>query len=66
MRRQEREPLARHSIKLFAGDFEYLQDLYPRLGAGKVIRELVRKHISVAKEAAAQKTTTVELGEFNL
>jgi hypothetical protein len=66
MRRSEREPLARHSVKLFAGDFEYLQDLYPRLGAGKVIRELVRKHISTAKEAAAQKQTTVDLGSINL
>lgn len=66
MRRMEREPLARHSIKLFSGDFETLQDLHPRLGAGKVVRELVRSHILKAKEAVAQKKATVDIGAIEL
>lgn len=58
-KRREAEPLTKHLVNLFQGDFDRLQDLHPRLGAGKVIRMLVRAHIKRAEEHAAQKVKPV-------
>lgn len=39
------EPLHRHNVHLFAGDYERLQNLYPDFGAAIIIRNLVRNHL---------------------
>lgn len=41
----EHEAVHKHTINLYEGDFQKLQDLYPELGAGIVVRKLVRKHL---------------------
>lgn len=41
----ERELVHKHTINLYEGDFERLQEMYPELGAGIVVRKLVRKHL---------------------
>ena len=61
MRRKETEPLKKHLIALFEGDFEELRSFHGRLGASKVIRYLVRAHISRAKEKAAQSAKPVTI-----
>lgn len=61
MRRKETEPLKKHLISLFKGDFEELQALHPRLGASKATRYLVRAHLKRAREVAAQKAKPVEV-----
>lgn len=67
MRRQEREPLSKHCVNLFKGDFESLQELHGQIGAGKAIREIVRGHIARAKEAAAQKVqTNIDIGKVEI
>jgi hypothetical protein len=45
MRRKEAYPLEKVTLNLREGDFDRLQILHGRLGAGKVIRELVIRHI---------------------
>jgi hypothetical protein len=44
-RRREQTPISKHTLNLYRGDFEKLADLYPRNGAGKIIRDLVRRHL---------------------
>lgn len=39
------EDLQKHTLNLFAGDYEKLKEFYPDTGAGAIIRRLVRKFI---------------------
>lgn len=39
------EPLHRHQILLYKGDFERLQSIYQTKKPTSVIRDLVRKHV---------------------
>lgn len=41
----EREPMQKHTLNLFEGDFEKLQREYPDIGAAAIIRRLIRKHL---------------------
>lgn len=40
------EELQKHTLNLYAGDYEELQSHYPDVGAGPVIRRLVRAYLS--------------------
>jgi len=57
MRRKETYPLQKVTLNLREGDFDRLRVLHGRLGAGKVIRELVMGHIKRVEEAVAQKVS---------
>lgn len=61
MRRRENEPLQKHIVNLFEGDFGKMQALHPRLGASKAIRMIVRGHIKKAEEHAAQAVKPVQI-----
>lgn len=37
--------LTKHTLNLFNGDYEKLQELYPDVGASPVIRRIVRKYL---------------------
>jgi len=52
-RRKERLPLEVVTVKLFQGEYSQLLTLYPKVGASKVIRELVHNHLKQINEAAA-------------
>ena len=41
----EKEPMRKHTLNLFDGDFDRLQRMYPDIGAAAVIRRLIRKHL---------------------
>lgn len=41
----ELEPLQKHTLNIFAGDFDRLQRLHPEVGAAAVIRRLIRKYL---------------------
>lgn len=41
----EKEPMQKHTLNLYAGDFTRLQELYPEMGASLLVRHLVRAHI---------------------
>jgi len=55
MRRKEDYPLEKVTLNLRDGDFERLRTLHGRIGAGKVVRELVIGHIKRVEDAVAQK-----------
>lgn len=60
MRRREDRAISKHTLNLYAGDYERLQGLYPpRIGAAKVIRDLIHVHIRKIEEEAAQHTQHV-------
>jgi len=61
VRRKENHPLNKHTLNLFDGDFEKLQLWYPRLGAAKVIRELVRAHVKQNEERFNQTVEPLQL-----
>ena len=42
MRRQEDLPIKKVTLNLYEGDFEFFQQHFPRSGAGKAIRTIVR------------------------
>jgi hypothetical protein len=56
MRRREDHAIAKHTLNLYAGDYEELQRLYgTRIGAAKVIRSLVRDHLKEIRHKAAER-----------
>jgi hypothetical protein len=62
MRRREDRELCKHTLNLYFGDYIKLQNLYPpRIGAAKIIRDLVHAHIRKIEEDAAQKLPLAEL-----
>jgi len=54
MRRKEDFELEKVTLNLRKGDFERLRGLHGRLGASKVIRELVIGHIKRVEETVNQ------------
>lgn len=44
MRRKEDIPIEKVTLNLYAGDMGFLQRMYPRLGASRAIRRLVRSY----------------------
>lgn len=41
-----KEDLTKHTLHLFTGDFDQIAAAYPDLSAAKVIRTLVRAHLT--------------------
>lgn len=50
MKRKEDRPISKHTLNLYTGQLDKLQELHPRLGAAKVIRTLVDDHIRSVDE----------------
>jgi hypothetical protein len=47
-------------MNLYAGDYARLQALYPtRIGAAKIVRDIIHAHIRKVEENAAQRSGTV-------
>jgi hypothetical protein len=60
MRRREDRAISKHTLNLYAGDYARLQALYPpRVGAAKVIRDIIHAHIRKIEEDAAQRLPLV-------
>jgi aspartate/tyrosine/aromatic aminotransferase len=60
MRRREDFELSKHTINLYAGDYSKLMALYStRVGAAKVIRDLVHAHLRKIEEEAAQRVPVI-------
>lgn len=61
MRRREERAIQKHTLNLYAGDYARLQALYPtRVGAAKIVRDIIRAHIRKVEEDAAQKLPVVD------
>lgn len=55
MTRRTEIPLQKHTLNLFEGDFDKLQGWYTKLGASRIVRELVRAQVRRVEESIAQK-----------
>ncbi len=62
--RQEGYPLQKVTLNLRDGDFDRLQNLHGKLGAGKVVRELVIAHLRRVDEALAQRQLILPFEEL--
>lgn len=60
MRRIEDFPLQKVTLNLFEGEFARLQSLYPNLGAGRVVRDLVHSHLRSIDEKTNQRLPGIE------
>lgn len=54
--------LQKHTLNLHAGDYEKLQTLYPEVGAGPVIRQVIHDFIARIEAAEVKPAApTIEL-----
>ncbi len=58
---RETDSFTKHTINLYSGDLDWLQQTYPTAGASKIIRELVRAHIEQIDGKLTQAEVTVKL-----
>lgn len=55
------DELQKVTLNLFKGDYRRVQDLFPEVGAGKVIRQLVRKFLDQSEGDRTLPKTEVKL-----
>lgn len=55
------EGLQKHTLNLFEGDYDKLRSLYPDVGAGAIIRRLVRKYIEQVEATGGSIDAKVEI-----
>lgn len=53
--------LQKHTLNLFAGDYEELQSMYPDVGAGPIIRRLVRDFLAKVQTNPAEVKVNVDI-----
>jgi hypothetical protein len=53
--------LHKHTLHLFEGDYELLGQYYESLGAAKIIRTLVRKHLKALEAKTEQALPEIEV-----
>jgi len=66
VRRREDLPLQKVTLNLYEGDMTFLQDLYPRIGAGRAIRRLVRQFRERIESGAKKENATVSVEDIEL
>lgn len=55
------ERMVKHTLNLFEGDYRRIQDLYPDVGAGSIIRRLVRNFLDKVDAAGGIHQTDTEV-----
>lgn len=57
------DELQKHTLNLYRGDYEKVQSLYPDVGAGPIIRRVLRRFIEQVEmgEMAADPSVEVKL-----
>ena len=61
MRNDEEDGLSKHTLNLYPGDYAKLRELYPDVGAGAIIRRLVRKYIEQVEATGGSIDAKVEI-----
>lgn len=56
----ESEPLQKHTLLLYAGDFDKLGDLFPSITASVMVRKVIRAYIQKIEAQAANAAPVVE------
>lgn len=57
------KPLHKHTLNLYKGDMEKLQELYSNCGGGLIVRRLVRAHLLKVASVQEEKLSQKELKE---
>lgn len=55
------EPLQKHTLLLYAGDYEKLGDLYPEISAAVVLRKVVRNFLNSVEAGVSNDDIAVEV-----
>lgn len=55
------EGLQKHTLNLFEGDYEKLRALYPDVGAGAIVRRIVRRFIEQVEANGSSIDAKVEI-----
>jgi len=53
--------LQKHTLNLYSGDYEKLRGFYPDVGAGAVIRRIVRRYIEQIEASGGSIDAKVEI-----
>lgn len=61
----ETEELQKHTLNLFKGDYEEIQNMFPDLGAAVIIRRVVRNYVEGLREKTQVEIPSNQL-ELNL
>lgn len=61
MRNDDEEGLSKHTLNLYPGDYQKLRDLYPDVGAGAIIRRIVRRYIEQVEATGGSIDAKVEI-----
>jgi hypothetical protein len=64
--RKESEPLQRVTLSLYKKDYQRMLDIYPVVGAAKVIRMLVHQHVSNLSQKIEDKLELIEELELEI
>lgn len=60
-RRREERPIAKHTLNLYEGDYDWLRNHYgSRVGAARIIRDVIHAHILKVRAAAAPHIPTLD------
>lgn len=59
--RSGNEELHKHTLNLYAGDYEKLRSFYPDVGAGAVIRRIVRRYLEQIEASGGSIDAKVEI-----
>lgn len=61
MAKADPEGLSKHTLNLYPGDYEKLRELYPDVGAGAIIRRIVRRFIEQVEVSGPSIDAKVEI-----
>lgn len=60
-RKDNNGDLYKHTLNLYAGDYAKIQDLFPNVGAGAVIRRIVREFVEKVEAGAKSSVVNTEV-----
>lgn len=63
-RKSEPAEMTKHTLNLYAGDYQKLQSMFPETGAAIIIRKIIRKHIERIEAATSPEDLTTFEQEF--
>ena len=61
MAKRSNQPLHKHTLNLYDGDFQRLGDLYPAVGAAIIIREIVHTFLNKVENGADKNALPVKI-----
>lgn len=61
MARPKDDDLQKHTLNLFRGDYEKIQALFPDVGAGPIIRRILRRFIEKTEMGEVSTDPNVEV-----